>query len=100
MTLAWSEKLAEALVQVLPVVSNKVGMVPDFLPESCIIPPNNIEALQQMLLSAISDPNDFVSLCEPAFQVAKKHLTIDAMTDRIEQVYQQYSRSPVIFGMS
>lgn len=79
--------LAEALTAGLPVISTEVGMVPDFLPRSCIVPPGDVAALNSLLCAAIANPDRYRSECEPAMAAARQQLTREAMMDGIEQAY-------------
>lgn len=80
--------LSEALLSKLAVVGTKVGMVPDFLPASHVVAPNNIDALQDLLASVIQDPDHYQDACKSAFIEAKETLSFEAMTNKTEQVYR------------
>lgn len=79
--------LAEALLAGTPVISTDVGMVSEFLPESCMVPCNDIEALKNRLVSAITDINAVKQACLPAMAAARQQLTLRAMAERTEMVY-------------
>lgn len=84
--------LAEALLAGLPVISTDVGMVSDFLPESCMLPCNDVAALSQRLSSAIADTSGFKQACLPAMASARQQLTLAAMAAKTEQVYEAASQ--------
>ncbi|MFZ5723703.1 MAG: glycosyltransferase family 4 protein [Pseudomonadota bacterium] len=80
--------LAEALVAGLPAIGTRVGMVPDFLPPSCIVPPGDVEALRGLLAQAVTRPEHFRALCASAVLEARRRLVLPAMMDATEAVYR------------
>lgn len=81
--------LAEALTMGLPVISTDVGMVPDFLPDSCIVPHDDPAQLQRMLADAVSNPERYRNACVDAVANARSRLSIDAMMNAVEAVYRE-----------
>ena len=79
--------LSEALLSQLPVISTSVGMVPDILPASLIVAPANVQELNRLIESVISNPQHFKEQCVPAFGKADECLTYKAMMDATERVY-------------
>lgn len=81
--------LSEALLAGLPVVSTRVGMVPEFLPESCIVKPNDEREMTALLAAVLSDPGHYKAQNAPVINMAKQTLTQTAMMDNTEAFYHR-----------
>ncbi len=81
--------LPEALLAKLAVVSTPVGMVPDFLPDSCWLPESSTAELTVKLKHIISHLADYKKACEPAMLLAEQKLTTEAMINSTITVYQR-----------
>ncbi|WP_347474015.1 glycosyltransferase [Acinetobacter thermotolerans] len=81
--------LSEALLQYCPVISTDVGMVPEILPQHMICPPNDVNALHQLIEKHLSNFSQLVEDSRPAFELAEQQLTIEAMIQNTVQVYEE-----------
>lgn len=79
--------LSEALLSQLPVIGTRVGMVPDILPDSLVVEPGSVPALNALIETAINNPQKLKDQCAPAFVKANECLTYDAMMVATESVY-------------
>ena len=55
----WSETIARAALEIMacgrPLVSTSVGVMPDLLPASALVPPGDVDALADVLRRAATD---------------------------------------------
>lgn len=90
--------LSEALLLGLPVISTQVGMVPDVLPEECMVVGGDESALARLINAAIANPDYYSRLCQGAIQRAAEELTLGAMMDATEAVYLSASEGCSVEG--
>ena len=79
--------LAESLLVDVPVISTDVGMVAEFLAADCVVPINDANALAQKLDWANTHRDEWQQLMQPAFSKAHQYLTLQAMIDHNNSVY-------------
>ncbi len=79
--------LAEALLRDVPVLSTRVGMVSDFLPEECLLNADTPETLNAELAQKLKHISSLQAACSTAIEKAKAELTLDAMASATEQIY-------------
>ena len=88
---AWREggpiTLIEALHVGRPVVSTRVGIAPDWLPDDCLCPTRNARALAATVRRALADREAVDQAFEPIYERARRDLTLDGMAQRVEAVY-------------
>jgi glycosyltransferase involved in cell wall biosynthesis len=70
------------------VVSTRVGMVPDFLPEALLAPPGDEEALTALLAWTRTHAPEWQALMQPVFARARAELTLEAMVAKTVAVYE------------
>lgn len=80
--------LAEALLVDTPVVGTDVGMMADFVPAIYRCTFNDSDALAHVLMQALQHSDQLLQDFLPVFEQAKQRLTLSAMLDQVEQVYQ------------
>lgn len=85
--------LAEALLTRTPVLSTKVGMVAEVLPQALICEADNVTALHELLTTYLSDMPTLNKLTQAVYQFAQDHLSFDAMLDNTIAVYQELDLS-------
>ena len=81
--------LPEALLLKVPVLSTKVGMVPDFLSEELLVPIEDVDALTQKLIWVQSNPNEWLKKISNVFERAEQDLTLSAMVQKTQAIYAQ-----------
>ena len=79
--------LAEALLVQVPVISTNVGMVAEFLAADCLVAIADANALAQKLQWANTHIEAWRQLMQPAFSKASEELTLQAMIERNDMVY-------------
>jgi glycosyltransferase involved in cell wall biosynthesis len=79
--------LVEALHMRVPVVSTRVGFAPEFLPPQALVEPGSVERLRAALAAALADLPGHHRLLAPAFDLAAREATLDAMTRKVLEVY-------------
>ena len=80
--------LPEALLACTPVISTRVGMVPEFLPPSLLVAPGDEDALAALLGWTQANEGAWQALMQPVFRRAQSELTLDAMVAKTVAVYE------------
>lgn len=81
--------LIEALQHDLPVVSTRVGVMPELLPAQALCDVEDPGSLAGTIKSALKDPGAFRAQFHAAFSHARTHLTLDSMVENTLSVYQE-----------
>ncbi|MEO6699713.1 MAG: glycosyltransferase [Paraperlucidibaca sp.] len=81
--------LAEALLLDCPVLSTRVGMVPDYLPAQFMCAAGQSEALAQLLQTHLANPENLREKQRGVFAEAGERLTLEAMVKANKAVYQR-----------
>lgn len=81
--------LAEALLLRCPVLSTRVGMVPDYLSDKFLCATHDASALAQLLERFLVEPKRLRELQAAAFEQAQDQLTLSAMTAANKAIYQR-----------
>jgi glycosyltransferase involved in cell wall biosynthesis len=79
--------LAEALHMGVPSISTKVGFAPEFLPAEALMETHSVPELVRGLKHALADLAGLKARLQPAFELAAKESTLDAMTAKVLAVY-------------
>jgi glycosyltransferase involved in cell wall biosynthesis len=79
--------LIEALHVGRPVVSTRVGIAPEWLPDEFLCPTEDAPALAATVRRALASPEATAAAFAPIFTRARRELTLEAMTQRVEAVY-------------
>jgi glycosyltransferase involved in cell wall biosynthesis len=82
----------QALSEELPVVVTRVGDVPYMVDEGkngFVTPDRDADMLAEQLLVLANDPGQRASMASYSRELLLKKFTIDAMVDRIEEIYKQ-----------
>jgi glycosyltransferase involved in cell wall biosynthesis len=79
--------LIEALHVGTPVVSTRVGIAPDWLPDDCLCPALQPRALAATVRRALADHDAVDQAFAPVYERARRELTLDGMAQRVEGVY-------------
>jgi glycosyltransferase involved in cell wall biosynthesis len=90
-----SLSMVEALQASTPVLSSPVSGALGLLPDACLLDITDIETLEQNLKHCLNQLDRLKQLSIPAFSYAKTHLTQDAMSTRLTQVYRELCHEPV-----
>lgn len=80
--------LPEALLLQCPVLSTRVGMVPDYLPANFLCPTENVAALADLLQQHLADLPALHVAQQPVFARATRELTLSAMLAKNTALYQ------------
>ncbi len=81
--------LVEALQHDLPVVSTRVGVMPELLPAQALSDVEAPGSLASTIEFALTDLEAFKARFETAFTHARTQLTLDSMVDQTLSVYQE-----------
>lgn len=81
--------LIEALQQDLPVVSTRVGVMPELLPTQALCDVEDPAALARAIKSALEDPGAFRAQFQDAFNHARAQLTLESMVEKTLSVYHE-----------
>lgn len=81
--------LAEALKAQCPVISTKVGYVPDFLTEDQLADDISAGSIYQKLDKFLQNPSEFRLAMAPIFDTASRDLDLNNMVDKVVEVYRQ-----------
>lgn len=81
--------LIEALQHDLPVVSTRVGVMPELLPAQALCDVEDPSALASTIKSALNDSGAFRAKFDAAFSDARTRLTLDSMIEKTLSVYQE-----------
>lgn len=80
--------MIEALLTQTPMVSTAVGAMRDILPAPYLCPPNQPDALYQLIQHALAQPVQLNADFQAVFKWADQALSLTGMIVQIEQVYQ------------
>lgn len=80
--------LVEALHMRVPCLSTRVGFAPEFLPPEALIDSHSIDALQLGLRRLLADREAHVRHLEPAFRLAAREATLEAMSGKVLELYR------------
>ncbi len=81
--------LVEALHMHLPVVSTAVGAMPEILPEKYLCPPNDAEALHELMATTLAAMSGLRASLASVFEHAEKALTFDVLLAQTENIYAE-----------
>ncbi|REH40376.1 glycosyltransferase involved in cell wall biosynthesis [Paraperlucidibaca baekdonensis] len=81
--------LAEALLLGCPVLSTRVGMVPDYLPAQFMCEPEAPSALAHLLTTHLGEPKGLREKQGGIFVAARQSLTLEAMVQANMSVYRR-----------
>lgn len=81
--------LVEALHAGIPVVSTRVGAMPEILPEEALCPPGDPAALAQLVRFALRDMPGLEVRFAGVFEHARRELTFERLLDRTIAVYEE-----------
>jgi glycosyltransferase involved in cell wall biosynthesis len=81
----------EALMCGVNVLSTDVPVANEVLPSALIVPVNDVDALQQRLITLLQNPNDWSALMQAPQQFAQQQMTLTAMTKETINLYQRIS---------
>lgn len=91
--------LVEALQAGCPVVGSKVGMMPEWLPATALVEPEQPAALHQLLQQVLGQLPVLSQQYAPIFQRARHELTVGGMAQRTSDYYRQLChRSRIVHG--
>jgi len=79
--------LVEALHMRVPCLSTRVGFAPEFLAARFLMEPNSVPELIRGLRSVLADREGWASGSRPAFELAAREATLEAMTGKVLEVY-------------
>lgn len=82
--------LVEALQAGCPVVGSKVGMMPEWLPGTALVEPEQPAALHQLLQQTLGHWPVLSRRYAPIFQRAQHELTVSAMAQRTSDYYREF----------
>lgn len=81
--------LAEALLIQCPVISTRVGMTADYLPEEYLCEPDSVDALARLLTSALSSLSDLQLKQYCIFSKALDSLSLQSMASKTIDIYRE-----------
>ena len=79
--------LSEALINGVAAIGTNVGMVPDYLPVENRVSVGDVDALNDLLVSVLENPDAYKNNCIEAIKKAKLSLSVEAMMNAVEKVY-------------
>jgi glycosyltransferase involved in cell wall biosynthesis len=87
--------LLEAMIAGKAIVASEASGIPEAIAdgrEGLLVPPADVGALSEALLSLLADPVRRAVLGEAAAQRAQRDFTVQVMADRYEMLYTDASR--------
>jgi glycosyltransferase involved in cell wall biosynthesis len=81
----------EAMAMAKPVVSTRVGLVPDAIQtdiSGLVVPPGDTPALSAAVLRLLDDPQLAQRLARAGYEVVRRRFSLDAMLDGMIEVYR------------
>lgn len=81
--------LVEALHMKVPCIATKVGFSPEFLPQGALMDTHSVDELERGLRLALDDPEGLRRRVEPSFALVAREVTLDAMTRKVLQLYEE-----------
>jgi glycosyltransferase involved in cell wall biosynthesis len=81
--------MVEALLAGKPVLSTSVPGVREWLPQACLAPPGDVDALARMIRGNLAAWDRTRDIFQPVWVRARRELTVDAMAQATEQVYRR-----------
>jgi len=85
----FSYVMAEGLLARRLVVATRVPGPMDVMPDELTTPADDADALVARCREALADPDRFTRLIEPAWELAARELTLEAMGERTENAYRK-----------
>ena len=79
--------LFEALFCEIPVISTRVGIMPELLPDICLSAVND-ESFRKLLEQSLSKIENLHESCEILFEIAKNKYTLKNQNSRVEKIYR------------
>lgn len=83
----------EAVAARKPIIASDVGGIPEILPASCLVPPNNADALASALATTIGDPEMGQQRAKAARQAIETTFIVSAMARDTEAFYRHARHS-------
>ncbi len=87
--------LIEAQAAGVPVVASEVGGLPDVVEKGVtglLTPPGDAQALASALLRLLKSPEEREAMAARAVENARKNFSVEAVTDRLEDLYTRMAR--------
>ena len=85
----FSYVFSEALLQHKPILATDVPVANEVLAQELIVPIGKAPLFRERLIALLNDRERWLTLMEPAFLLAKNELTIEAMLNGTNAVYDQ-----------
>lgn len=81
--------LAEALHMRVPSIATRVGFSAEFLPKEALMETHSVSELVRGLKLALADLPRLKQQLEPSFQLVAREVTLEAMTNKVLELYQR-----------
>ena len=94
----WSETIARAALEMMscerPVVGSDVGVMPDLLAPSALVPPGDVDALEALLERCMDEP-EWLAVRMDDQRAALPGLTVEAFLEQTLMLYRELLGEPL-----
>ncbi len=88
----FSYVFAEAMFARTPVISTRVPVPCEILPDEYLVPIDDVTALRDRISHALDNPGEMREAFSPVFDFARKNFTVSAMVEKTCEVYRLLMR--------